>query len=87
MNQTQSCTPVAATQAPAKIAEIKAEKTEPFGIRAAWLHFSNEMEVRRLATLHMRIERKRSALSELVSERQTIMNRCIRRMRRASGKN
>jgi hypothetical protein len=45
------------------------------------------MELRRLAKLHVRIERKRAAMKELVGERQRIMNRCIRRMRRSEGKN
>jgi len=44
------------------------------------------MELRRLAKLHVRIERKKAAMKELVSERQRIMNRCIRRMRRDQGK-
>ncbi|NRB17706.1 MAG: hypothetical protein HRU33_09120 [Rhodobacteraceae bacterium] len=59
---------------------------EPFGLRAPWLHFADHMEIRRLAKLHMRIERKKAALAELVGERHTIMRRCIRRMRRAGGK-
>lgn len=63
------------------------QPAEPFGLRALWLHFANEVELRRLAKLHTRIERKQAALADLVSERQRIMNRCIRRMRRASGKN
>ena len=56
-------------------------------MRAAWLHFANELELRRLAKLHMRIERRKRGLDDLVAERQRTMNRCIRRMRRKSGKN
>jgi hypothetical protein len=52
-----------------------------------WLHFANDLEVRRLAKLHLRIQRKQDALNQLINERQKIMNRCIRRMRRANGKN
>lgn len=63
------------------------EKPAPFGLRAAWLHFTNERELRQLAKLHMRIERRKAGLADLVEERQRIMNRCIRRMRRAGGKN
>lgn len=59
---------------------------EPFGLRAAWLRFATELELRRLAKLHMRIERRKRALSDLTAERRLIMNRCIRRMRRAEGK-
>ncbi len=60
---------------------------EPFGLRAAWLHFANEVELRRLAKLQMRIERRQRGLADLTTERKRIMNRCIRRMRRAEGKN
>ena len=63
------------------------EKVEPFGLRAAWIHFANELELRRLAKLHLRIERRKRGLDDLVTERQRIMNRCIRRMRRHHGKN
>jgi hypothetical protein len=60
--------------------------TPLFGLRAAWLHFATDLELRRLAKLHLRIERKKAAMKDLVGERQRIMNRCIRRMRRTSGK-
>ncbi|KUP90938.1 hypothetical protein [Tritonibacter horizontis] len=61
--------------------------TEPFGLRALWLHFANHLELKRLAKLHVRIELKKANLADLIAERQAIMNRCIRRMRRAKGKN
>ncbi|WP_154667857.1 hypothetical protein [Leisingera caerulea] len=67
--------------------EKRPEKTEPFGLRAMWLHFANELEMRRLAKVHKRIEQKKRALADLTEERTKIMNRCIRRMRRAQGKN
>ena len=41
-------------------------KSEPFGLRAAWLRFADQVELRRLAKLHMRIERKKLAMKELV---------------------
>jgi hypothetical protein len=60
---------------------------EPFGLHAAWLRFANEVELRRLAKLHMRIERRKRGVADLVAERKRIMNRCIRRMRRMDGRN
>jgi hypothetical protein len=90
MKPTSTCAAAPTTQVLAGIGhniEQPAVKHEPFGIRAAWLKFANEMELRRLAKLHMRIERRKRGLDELVTERQLIMNRCIRRMRRQNGKN
>jgi hypothetical protein len=58
----------------------------PFGLKAAWVKMANEYELRRLAKLHLRIERKKAALKELTDERRSIMMRCIRRMRRRDGK-
>ena len=66
---------------------IKPQPDSVFGLRAAWLRFAEKREIIRLAKLHVRIERKEQALKELRAERTTIMNRCIRRMRRAAGKN
>ncbi len=76
-----------ATQPRAGIGHNGGPSVEPFGLRAAWLRFANDLELRRLAKLHMRIERRQRGLSDLVAERKRIMNRCIRRMRRAEGKN
>jgi hypothetical protein len=59
---------------------------EPFGIKAKWLAFAEMVELRRLAILNVRIERKKSSLKSLTDERRTIMMRCIRRMRRKDGK-
>ncbi|WP_347510133.1 hypothetical protein [Phaeobacter sp. CAU 1743] len=87
MNRTteaESCTPPAAVQSKST---RPASGTQPFGLRALWLHFANDLEVRRLAKLHLRILRKQDALNQFINERQKIMNRCIRRMRRANGKN
>ncbi|WP_226554799.1 hypothetical protein [Celeribacter naphthalenivorans] len=61
-------------------------KIEKFGVGPNWMQFAEEPELRRLAKLHIRIERKTAALQALTKERQTIMQRCIRRMRRLSGK-
>ena len=73
-------------QKPAAIRHNGGPSEPLFGLHAAWLRFAKEIELRRLAILHLRIERKKAALKELVGERQLIMNRCIRRMRRANGK-
>jgi hypothetical protein len=88
MSERAPCATAPATQAPiGHNSQQAAEQIEPFGLRAAWLHFANMVEVRRLAKLHGRINRRKQSLDELVAERQLIMNRCIRRMRRAQGKN
>ena len=60
---------------------------EPFGLRTAWLRLATDLELRRLAKLHLRIVRRQQSLDEMIAERRLIMNRCIRRMRRAAGKN
>ena len=59
---------------------------EPFGLGSNWLASATEAELRRLAKLHLRISRRKAGLAIEVAERQLIMNRCIRRMRRAAGK-
>jgi hypothetical protein len=82
-----TCTVDTATQKQSSTEARAANTAAPFGLKTLWLHFANDWELRRLARLHMRIERKKSSLAEQISERQKIMNRCIRRMRRASGKN
>lgn len=90
MKTASTCAAAPTTQVLAGIghnSDQPAEKAEPFGLRASWLHFSNELELRRLAKLHMRIERRKRGLDDLMAERQLIMNRCIRRMRRQNGKN
>jgi hypothetical protein len=90
MKTTSTCAAAPTTQVLAGIghnSEQPREKGELFGLRAAWLHFANELELRRLAKLHLRIEHRKRGLDDLVTERQRIMNRCIRRMRRQNGKN
>ena len=49
-------------------------RTEPFGLRARWLSFAKEIELRRLAKLQLRIERKQRSLDDLIAERKRIMN-------------
>lgn len=60
---------------------------QPFGIDAPWLRHADEAELARLAKIQLRIWRRKETLAEITAERTKIMNRCIRRMRRASGKN
>lgn len=75
------------TQGLAGIGHNGGPRVEPFGLRSAWLRFTTEQELRCLAKIHLRIERRKLGIANLVAERQLIMNRCIRRMRRADGKN
>ena len=81
------CVAGAVTQPTPGIGHNGGPSAQLFGIGAAWLRFANMVELKRLSILHVRIERRRRAISELVDERQKIMNRCIRRMRRSQGKN
>lgn len=60
--------------------------TDPFGLGADWMRSANAAELARLATLEVRIERKKQILAETIAERTLIMRRCIRRSRRAQGK-
>jgi hypothetical protein len=85
--ETSICTPPTDAQQPSEARPEDTERSAPFGLGATWMHFANEIELRRLAKLHLRIERKKAALAELSGQRHTIMRRCIRRMRRARGKN
>lgn len=59
---------------------------DPFGIGAPWLQYADEADLARLAKLHPRIMRRQKILSDTIAERTKIMKRCIRRMRRAAGK-
>lgn len=61
-------------------------RSEPYGLRAAWLRFADAVELRRLAQLQARIERRKRGLADLQAEQRKIMQRCVRRMRRAEGK-
>lgn len=55
-------------------------------LHAKWREFTDTDENQRLALLEQRIERKKATLKDALSERQKIMARAIRRMRRANGK-
>lgn len=63
------------------------EISEPFGLKAPWFQHSNTDEVEELAKIHVWIERRQRAIADLVERRAKIRKRCIRRMRRAQGKN
>jgi len=51
-----------------------------------WQSHVNCEENQRLAVIERRLERKNATVAELLAERRLIMNRAIRRMRRAEGK-
>jgi hypothetical protein len=55
-------------------------------LHAPWREFTNSDEEQRLIKLDGRIERRKTLLDWDVKERTRIMNRAIRRMRRAEGK-
>jgi hypothetical protein len=59
---------------------------EPFGIDAPWFQFADADQVERLAKLHVRIERRRLIMADDLKERKVIRACCIKRMRRAAGK-
>lgn len=63
------------------------EALRPFQCGAPWTAFASEIELRRLARLQARIDRKERALADMKAERRTIMMRCVRRMRRSRGMN
>lgn len=65
---------------------MKVEFVQRDEMHANWRDFCNNEELQRLTVLDDRIERKKRSLDETISERQRIMNRSIRRMRRAQGK-
>ncbi|KIC30072.1 hypothetical protein [Leisingera sp. ANG-M6] len=75
------------TQNGSKKARKPLAKVELFGLKALWLHFADEMDLRRLAKLHVRIRVKERALHDLKEERRQIMRKCTRRMQRAQRKN
>ena len=62
-----------------------ADAIKPFQCGAPWTAFAKDCELRRLARLQARIDRKQQALAELKANRRQIMVRCVRRMRRERG--
>ncbi len=55
-------------------------------VYAPWCEFSNDDEYQRLKVIEARIERKKRSIDEAQVEKKLIMQRAIRRMRRAQGK-
>lgn len=53
---------------------------------APWNDHAKSEEKQRLALIESRLKLKKATIDELLAERRTIMQRCIRRMRRAEGK-
>ena len=66
---TQACTVDSTVRPAVGIGHNRPPKSQPFGLKSAWLHFAKAVELKRLAILHVRIERKKAALHELVTER------------------
>ena len=64
-----------------------AEMEMPFGIDAEWIHYATEAELVELSKLHNWITRKQQALTLLLQKRAKIRRTCIKRRRRANGKN
>jgi hypothetical protein len=82
----QACVADVAVLKPIGMGHNYPSRPKLFGLKAAWLRFADGQELKRLAKLHVRIERREQALADLRAERTKIMNRCIRRMRRKAGK-
>lgn len=59
---------------------------DPFQCGAPWTGHATDQELARLSKLQVRLDRRAAAIREMTAERRRIMNRCIRRMRRAEGK-
>lgn len=60
---------------------------EPFQCGAPWTAHATEADLKRLGVLQARINRRAQSDKEDKAERKKIMNKNIRRMRRADGKN
>ena len=63
--------------------KVTGQRYDLFGLKARWLRFAEEVELRRLAKLHLRIERRKKAIASMHAERLRIMDRCVKRMERA----
>lgn len=61
-------------------------ETHVFQCGAPWTAYAEDDELRELGRVEGRIQRKERALKELRRERTRVMMRCVRRMRRAEGK-
>jgi hypothetical protein len=61
------------------------KRRDLFGLKAKWLRFANERQLRRLAKLHVRIERRKALIADDHAERLRIQDACIKQMRRGRG--
>lgn len=59
----------------------------PFECGAPWTGYATDADLKRLGKLQARIIRRERALKELRAERKRIMEKNIKRMRRANGQN
>lgn len=77
--------PVRELASPVKVTGQNAEKKrrDLFGLKAKWLRFAEQSELRRLAKLHVRIERRKALIADDHAERLRIQDRCVKRMERA----
>jgi len=63
--EVSKCTPVTAVQRHREKSDGDTKTAEPFGLRAAWLHFASQMEIQRLAKLSKKLMTKATARSEV----------------------
>lgn len=62
---------------------VMKSRRDLFGLRAKWLRFADERQLRRLAKLHIRIERRKALIADDHAERLRIQDCCVKRMERA----
>ncbi|MEX0303094.1 MAG: hypothetical protein AB3N24_11775 [Leisingera sp.] len=82
-SRTPDCPPTTGGHGDTKKQPKTFEKVDLFGIRAIWLHFANELELRQLAKIHVRIKRRERAIQELKKDQREIAERCKKRSYRA----
>ncbi|MBN8189521.1 hypothetical protein JF540_22810 [Salipiger thiooxidans] len=58
------------------------KRRDLFGLKAKWLRFADERQLRRLAKLHVRIERRKALIADDHAERLRIQDCCVKRMQR-----
>lgn len=62
------------------------EGTPGDSVPPPWADFANADEKQQLATIETRINLRKASIDELLERRRLIARRCIKRMRRANGK-
>lgn len=68
------------------IGKPKATPLEPFRSKAPWVGYAKTKEKVALSRIQRRLDRKKQSIADLKADQNLIMARCIRRMRRAEGK-